>query len=178
MMADIIVLRLGHRKNRDKRITTHVFLAARALGARGGILCGERDDQVLESVRKVAAKWGGKFAISYSPSWRSVVRKHRKAGFSIIHLTMYGERIQEKIAAVKGKRKLLVIVGAEKVPAEVYKVADLNIAVTSQPHSEVAALAVFLHECFGGRELGARFPGARIAISPSEKGKSVRKRRE
>jgi len=30
----ISVLRIGHRIARDKRITTHVFLAARALGGR------------------------------------------------------------------------------------------------------------------------------------------------
>ncbi len=177
-MAEIVILRLGHRKNRDKRVTTHVFLAARALGARGGILSGERDDAVLESVRKVAEKWGGRFSIRYEGSLRKAVRWAKKNGFAVVHLTMYGERIQEKIAAVRKRRKVLVVVGAEKVPAEVYGLADFNIAVTSQPHSEVAALAVFLHEYFGGRELGTRFPGARIAISPSEKGKTVRKRRE
>jgi tRNA (cytidine56-2'-O)-methyltransferase len=175
-MAEIIILRLGHRKSRDKRVTTHVFLAARALGARGGILCGERDDAVLESVRKVSAKWGGKFSVSYAASWRKAVASAKRRSFCVVHLTMYGMRLQERIGEARKKGKLLVIVGAEKVPAEVYGLADLNIAVTSQPHSEVAALAVFLHEYFGGRELGKRFPGARIAISPSEKGKSVRKK--
>ena len=174
-MAEITVLRLGHRKNRDKRVTTHVFLAARALGARKGVLCGERDDQVLESVGKVSAKWGGKFSVRYEGSWRRALSRAKKGGVCTVHLTMYGMPLLKSIGKLRGKRKLLVIVGAEKVPSEVYKLADFNVAVTGQPHSEVAALAVFLHEHARGKELGARFPGARIAISPSEKGKSVRK---
>jgi len=34
-------------------------------------------------------------------------------------------------------------VRAEKVPAEMYDLADWNVAVDNQPHSEVAALASF-----------------------------------
>ncbi|MCG7848715.1 MAG: tRNA (cytidine(56)-2'-O)-methyltransferase, partial [ANME-2 cluster archaeon] len=32
---NIVVLRLGHRPERDQRVTTHVGLTARALGASG-----------------------------------------------------------------------------------------------------------------------------------------------
>jgi len=175
-MAEVVVLRLGHRKNRDKRVTTHVLLAARALGARGGILCGEKDEKVLESVRKVAEKWGGKFSVRATTGWKGDISKHKKSGFSVVHLTMYGERLQDKIAELRKKRKLLVVVGAQKVPAEAYALADYNIAVTGQPHSEVAALAIFLHEYFGGKELGAKFPKARIAVIPTKKGKTIKSR--
>ena len=34
----VIILRLGHRPERDKRITTHVALTARAFGAEGMLL--------------------------------------------------------------------------------------------------------------------------------------------
>ena len=172
-MPQITVLRWGHRKDRDKRVTTHVFLAARALGAGGGILCGDEDDGLLSTVRKVAEKWGGKFPVKYSKDWKGDVRKHKKAGFSVVHLTMYGERLQDKVKELRKKRKMLVLVGAQKVPADMYSLADFNIAVTNQPHSEVAALAVFLHEFFGGKELGARFVGARISVKPCERGKKV-----
>jgi len=37
-MAKLCVLRLGHRMGRDQRITTHVFLVARAMGAAEGVL--------------------------------------------------------------------------------------------------------------------------------------------
>ena len=48
----VLVLRLGHRKERDKRVTTHVCLTARALGADGVILSGERDDKIIATVKR------------------------------------------------------------------------------------------------------------------------------
>ena len=38
---EIVVLRLGHRLERDKRVTTHVGLVGRALGARGMLLAAK-----------------------------------------------------------------------------------------------------------------------------------------
>lgn len=174
----LVVLRLGHRKARDKRVTTHVFLAARALGASSGVLCGDDDAAVLKSVSGVARNWGGKFRASYSKSYRKAISGLKRKGYRIAHLTMYGERIQDALPAIrrKAKGRLCVVVGAEKVPGEVYRLADWNVSVTCQPHSEVAALAVFLHELAGGRELSARFPGARLEIEPSPCGKLVRAR--
>jgi tRNA (cytidine56-2'-O)-methyltransferase len=39
----VTVLRLGHRPERDKRITTHVGLVARAFGAEEMLLAGGGD---------------------------------------------------------------------------------------------------------------------------------------
>jgi len=64
-------------------------------------------------------------------------------------------------------------VGGAKVPGEVYGLADWNVGVTSQPHSEVSALAVFLHELQEGEELGLAFPGARKRVVPQARGKRV-----
>jgi len=169
----VTVLRLGHRKNRDKRVTTHVCLAARALGADGVVLNGEEDDVVLAGVRKVADTWGGKFAVSYEASWRKAIAKAKKNGASVVHLTMYGERVQDVIGAVRKKKRLLVVVGAGKVPGDVYRLADFNVAVTGQPHSEVAATAIFLHELLQGRELERKFTSAKLAIVPQKSGKKV-----
>lgn len=167
------VLRLGHRKKRDLRLTTHVCLTARALGADEVILSGEEDSSVLTSVRDVAERWGGKFKVSYEKNWRKVLMNYKLKGYKIIHLTMYGIPIQKKMKTIKKCEKLLVVVGSEKVPGEVYSVADYNIAVTNQPHSEVAALAVFLHELFGGKELNKQFRNAKLKIVPKERGKEV-----
>ena len=41
----VYVLRIGHRPGRDKRITTHVALVARAFGANGFILGDTCDDK-------------------------------------------------------------------------------------------------------------------------------------
>lgn len=165
----ITVLRLGHRRKRDARLSTHCGLAARALGANSIIYSGEKDDRLLESVRKVSKNWGGKFKASYEKDWRRTIKNFKGAK---VHLTMYGMPLQSRIAGIRRRGGLLVIIGGEKVPGEVYGLADYNIAVTNQPHSEVAALAVFLHECFSGRELGKKF-GGRLKIVPQERGKMI-----
>ncbi len=56
----VVVLRLGHRPERDKRITTHVGLVARAFGAEEMLLAG-RDAHVEESLADVTERWGGSF---------------------------------------------------------------------------------------------------------------------
>ena len=43
----VYVLRLGLRRERDKRITMHILLTARALSASGVIYSGERDKELL-----------------------------------------------------------------------------------------------------------------------------------
>jgi tRNA (cytidine56-2'-O)-methyltransferase len=165
----IVVLRLGHRISRDKRITTHVFLTARALGADEGVLCGEKDELIIDSVRKISSKWGGNFQVEYVEDWKKYIENAKAEGFKVVHLTMYGIQIQKIVSKIKSN-KILIIVGGEKVPPEVYQLADFNIAVTSQPHSEVAALALFLEKHFKGKELEKKFDGE-IKIVPCEKGK-------
>ena len=165
----IVVLRLGHRKNRDKRITTHVCLVARAFGADACIIAGEKDEKLIASVEDVTRRWGGDFKVSYERNWRKLIKEFKGKK---VHLTMYGIPVQDKIREIRKHKDLLIIVGAEKVPREVYELVDYNIAITNQPHSEVAALAIFLHEYFCGRELEKRFDG-KLKIIPQEKGKKV-----
>jgi tRNA (cytidine56-2'-O)-methyltransferase len=165
----ITVLRWGHRAVRDERITSHVCLVARAFGADKAIVSGENASGTVDSVRKIASGWGGKFEIEYSRDWRKVLGQWEGR---IVHLTMYGERIQDRIADIRKQRDLLVVVGSQKVVPELYQMAAYNISVTNQPHSEVAALALFLHEYFRGEELEKEFPGARVKIKPSPSGKS------
>ncbi len=167
----ITVLRLGHRHERDARVSTHCGLVARALGADSIIYTGEKDPKLLESVKSVVKNWGGPFKATYEKNWRKAVKQHKKKGFAIAHLTMYGIPAQKAMKAVKKRKKVLVVVGAEKVPGEVYRLADFNVAVTSQPHSEIAALAIFLHDYFGGRE--KKFTKAKLRIVPQERGKKV-----
>jgi tRNA (cytidine56-2'-O)-methyltransferase len=167
------VLRLGHRKGRDKRVTTHVCLAARALGASEAVLGGERDESVLSSVQKLVANWGGSFPVRHTKSPLKEIAAAKKAKIPVVHLTMYGERVQDVARMLRGKRRMLIVVGAEKVPKEVYELADYNVSVSQQPHSEIAALAVFLHELFQGKELEMRFPRAKLRIVPQARGKKV-----
>ncbi|TDA30908.1 MAG: tRNA (cytidine(56)-2'-O)-methyltransferase [Hadesarchaea archaeon] len=165
------VLRLGHRPFRDQRLTTHVALTARAFGAEGMILADRRDEALEREMERMGREWGGSFRVVSGRPWREVVEEWKREGGKVVHLTMYGRPLEEVLPRLP--RDLLVVVGAEKVPGELFELADFNVAVGNQPHSEVAALAVFLDRLFGGEELRREFPGARRRIVPSERGKRV-----
>ncbi len=171
----VYVLRLGHRPVRDKRITTHVALTARAFGASGFVLAETNDETVVRSVEKVRSIWGGAdFKIMSGVDPISYINEWKSNGGLVVHLTMYGIHVDEVISRLRSSGKdLLVVVGAEKVPGIIYELADYNIAIGHQPHSEVGALAVFLDRLFEGRELHFIYSDAKIRIVPSEKGKVV-----
>jgi tRNA (cytidine56-2'-O)-methyltransferase len=170
-MAEICVLRLGHRRLRDQRITTHVFLVARALGASEGVLSGEEDGSVISGIARVSELWGSDFSVKYEANWRKFLRERKSSGWKVAHLTMYGKGF-EPFARKLGKEKCVVVVGAGKVPHDAYALADFNLSVTTQPHSEVAALALFLDRCFAGKEMGKKFSG-KLRIVPDMCGKVV-----
>jgi tRNA (cytidine56-2'-O)-methyltransferase len=169
-MTEVAVLRVGHRPLRDQRVTTHVGLAARAFGAKGMYLAA-RDSGVVRSIRDVAGRWGGDFFIEDQVSWKRCIRDWKEGGGVVVHLTMYGEPLPSREQEIRTRDRVLVVVGAEKVPGELYGLADYNIAVTGQPHSEISSLAVFLDHLFSGEELDRSFPGAMIRIIPSAEGK-------
>jgi tRNA (cytidine56-2'-O)-methyltransferase len=166
----VSVLRLGHRIARDKRISTHCGLVSRAFGAKEMLYSGEKDGSLERSVKDVAGEWGGPFGIRHVKNWRGFIRGFRGRR---VHLTMYGLPIQKKIREIRKSMHVLVIIGGEKVPGDAYRLADFNVSVTNQPHSEVAALAVFLHEFFEGRELEKRFRKVKRRIIPQERGKKL-----
>jgi tRNA (cytidine56-2'-O)-methyltransferase len=168
----IAVLRIGHRLVRDDRVTTHAALVSRAFGAERIYMTGI-DQSVKETVASVGKRWGGGFAVEIVDSWKEVARDWKKSGGKIAHLTMYGVNVDDVIEQVRKEESILVIIGAEKVPREAYDMADYNIAVGNQPHSEIAALAVFLDRLHGGRQLRKEFAGGRMRVVPMEKGKKV-----
>lgn len=169
----VTVLRLGHRITRDKRITTHVCLVARAFGADKIILSGEKDEKIIDSILKVNKNWGMGIEIEYIKKWREVIKEHKRNGAILVHLTMYGEKVQDIISEIKTKQDLLVIVGGEKIPSEVYKESDYNVGITNQPHSEVAALAIFLDKYFNSKELELTFNNPKLTIKPNKFGKKI-----
>lgn len=174
----IFVLRWGHRPKRDSRLTTHVALTARALGASGFILSDVEDEKIKATIEKVVKNWGGPFHFEMGKPWRAAVKEWRAKGGIVVHLTAYGENIEttnvlQKIKAL-GK-DILVIVGSQKVPSEFFSeaVSDFNVAIGNQPHSECASLAVFLDRFFEGKELAKKFDDARLVIVPQKRGKKV-----
>ncbi|MFC6718562.1 tRNA (cytidine(56)-2'-O)-methyltransferase [Natrialbaceae archaeon GCM10025810] len=171
---EVAVCRLGHRPGRDERMTTHVGLTARALGA-DRVIFPDNAAGSLETVADITDRFGGPFAVERTDSQRAVIRDWEGV---VVHLTMYGEPVQEvedaiRKASLEAGEPLLVVVGAEKVPFDVYEAADWNVGVTNQPHSEVAGLAVFLDRLFEGRELEREWEDADRRVVPQETGKLV-----
>ncbi len=172
-MVKIEVFRLEHRKKRDPRLTTHVCLAARALGASAIYYSGERDLVLEKTVNDVVKNWGGPFKIKYAPNPKSFIKNFRGKK---VHLTMYGVPFIKSVKHLASSLKpVLVIIGGPKVPPWIYQLADFNLSVTSQPHSEVAALAIFLYEFFAHKE--KKFKWAKLEIVPQSQGKKVLRKR-
>ncbi|MFB6167480.1 MAG: tRNA (cytidine(56)-2'-O)-methyltransferase [Haloferacaceae archaeon] len=170
--TEVAVLRLGHRPGRDDRMTTHVALTARALGA-SRVILPENASDAADTARSVTERFGGPFAVEQDGSWRARIREWDGV---VVHLTMYGEPVQtveDEIRTAGRPAPVLVVVGAEKVPFDVYERADWNVAVTNQPHSEVAGLAVFLDRLFEGRELDREWVDAERRVVPEATGKRV-----
>ena len=164
----IAVLRLGHRIARDKRITTHVALVARAFGAQK-IFITTKDNQIKQTIQSTCERFGGTFRVETGINAKKLLKQWNG---TIVHLTMYGDILSTAINAINKEDDILIIVGAEKVPAQIYEAADFNVAVGNQPHSEVAALALFLDRLTDGAWQSHRFNG-KLEIVPSPIGKNV-----
>ncbi|MEC7351243.1 MAG: hypothetical protein VYA29_05245, partial [Candidatus Thermoplasmatota archaeon] len=91
------VLRLGYRKGRDPRITTHLALVSRALGATNFILAGDEDADLFENVASVNERFGGGMTCEHvtgAMGWLKRFTQHDAGDGApgvAVHLTMYGE---------------------------------------------------------------------------------------
>lgn len=168
----IEVVRIGQRVVRDDRVTTHVALVSRSFGAEK-IYMTEVNPEIKDTLDKINKTWGGNFEIEFIEKWKSIVKKKKEENYKIVHLTMYGEKINDAQKELQNEEKLLIVVGAEKVPREIYELADYNIGVGSQPHSEISALAVLLDRIQSGKQFDKAFSNAKRKIVPTKNGKNV-----
>ena len=164
----ISVLRIGHRISRDKRITTHVALVARAFGA-DQIFITTKDKKIENTISSVCTQFGGCFKIITGVNQKKIINEWEGV---VVHLTMYGDELNKSLVKIDRKKDVLVIVGAEKVPPVIYEKADFNISIGNQPHSEVAALAIFLDRLTNQDWQTKQFNG-KIKIQPTNTGKKV-----
>jgi tRNA (cytidine56-2'-O)-methyltransferase len=172
MSERLDVLRLGYRKGRDPRITTHLALVSRAFGADGFLLSGDSDEELFENLDSVSERFGGSLDTEHVKGM-SRLKQHISNGGVAVHLTMYGQPYREAIPTIRRDKPLFVVVGGAKVPGDVYKLCQHNIAVGNQPHSEVAALALFLEAWFGDSGSEKNFENARLVIEGTNSGKIV-----
>jgi tRNA (cytidine56-2'-O)-methyltransferase len=143
------------------------------------MLLAADDKGVERSIKRVTKRWGGDFFVQTGVNWEEAIKNWKQEGGKVCHLTMYGENLLDVIGEIREdakneKARIMVVVGAEKVPYEVFEAADWNVAVGNQPHSEIAALALFLDYLQQGKELKAQFEHAEIEIVPTRKGKEVK----
>ncbi|HWY33100.1 MAG TPA: tRNA (cytidine(56)-2'-O)-methyltransferase [Nitrosopumilaceae archaeon] len=168
----IEVLRIGQRLVRDDRVTTHVALVSRAFGATK-IIMQEVNPDIKDTISEINRVWGGDFEVEIIDNWKKMLKSKKNQSFKIVHLTMYGEIINSVIDEIRKEEQILVVVGAEKVPREVYDLADYNVAIGNQPHSEISALAVLLDRVLDGRQFLKKQVNAQREIIPMKKGKKV-----
>ncbi|MFQ6024984.1 MAG: tRNA (cytidine(56)-2'-O)-methyltransferase [Nitrosopumilaceae archaeon] len=168
----IEVLRIGQRVVRDDRVTTHVALVSRAFGA-SKIFMNEVNPEIENTITKVNKVWGGNFGIEFIDGWKKILKSKKNESFKIVHLTMYGENINTITDRIEKEKKILIVIGAEKVPKEIYNLADYNVAIGNQPHSEVSALAILLDRVQGGKQFQIKYDAAQRKIIPTKKGKKV-----
>jgi len=149
------VLRLNHRITRDKRLTTHIALISRAFGVSSFFYTGEEDSNLEDSINEINSNWSNEkfILVQYWDDWVQNLKLLLNADVIFVHLTMYGEKIQDLQKQISdeyfvSKKNIIFIVGGAKVPDIVYKISKYNISVTNQPHSEAGALAVALDRIF------------------------------
>ncbi len=167
----IEVLRIGQRLVRDDRVTTHVALVSRAFGA-SKIFMNEVNPEIKDTLEKVNRSWGSNFEIEFIDDWKKLLKSKKKSS-KIVHLTMYGENINDVQEKIRREDSILIVVGAEKVPREIYEYADYNVAVGNQPHSEISALGITLDRIQNGKQFDAKYDNAKLEIVPTKKGKKV-----
>jgi len=170
---EIEVLRIGLRVDRDDRVTTHVALDARSIGAQK-INMNEVNPEIEHTISDINKTWGGNFKIVIISEWKKIVKEKKNAAVKIVHLTMYGQNFYNVETKIRNEDKIMFVVGAEIVPRVIYDLSDYNVAVGSQPHSEVSALGVLLDRIQQGKQFEFKFENPERTIIPQELGKDVR----
>ncbi|CEG13500.1 tRNA (cytidine(56)-2'-O)-methyltransferase [groundwater metagenome] len=136
-----------------------------------------QDERVEDSVKRITDDWGGNFKVNFIDNYKKFIKNFDGVR---VHLTMYGLNINVVLKEISDKseeKNLLIIVGGQKVDSEVYFLTDYNVGIGNQPHSEVAALAVFLDRFFDGKETQKKFNG-NLEVIPKTQGKEVIKKRK
>jgi tRNA (cytidine56-2'-O)-methyltransferase len=170
---EIEILRIGQRVVRDDRVTTHVALVARSFGAKR-IYMNEVNPEINNTISKINKTWGGNFIIENITNWKKIIKQKKDESVKIVHLTMYGQNINDIENKIQGENKVLIIVGAEKVPRDIYDLSDYNVAIGNQPHSEISALSVLLDRIQSGKQFEYNFENSERMIIPTKQGKNVR----
>lgn len=161
----IIVLAIGKSKYESM---VDICLTARAFGASSVVLTSsshEINSKLKRFCNSVANKWGGNFSVQFISNWKSYISS--KTNYKTVYLTRYGISIQKQQYSIRSYKNVLLIISTDKERPELNKISDFNISITAQPHSSIAAMAIFLNMYYAGRELSLNFSKAQYKVVPS-----------
>lgn len=149
-------------------------LTSRALGASEITFIGKKDPRLIRYVNSINRKWGGTFRVSFAKNLNEILKNSEKA--IKVYLTKFGVPLQSKDNMIRTYKNIILITTTKDIP-NIHKITDFNISVTSQPHCDTAAIAIFLHEYYKGRELAMHFENAKYKlVEGEEKTRHLRKR--
>ena len=136
------------------------------------IIFGDHDPSIVETLSGVSERFGGEFTSRFEKNPMGYLKNSEwvvpiGCG-TVVHLTMYGESHSETLPRIGRDRPVAFVVGGAKVPGELFGIADYNISVGNQPHSEVAALAITLSEWF-------RSVALKVVFRPNYQGSTLQK---
>lgn len=139
-------------------------LTSRALGASEITFVGKRDSRLARYIDSLNKKWGGRFRVQFARSYKDVLKSMIK--YKKVYLTRYGLPLQDKNYLLKTYKNMVLIVTLKDKDQlnPIHKLADFNISVSLQPHCSAAAIAIFLHEFYNGRELAMHFENAKVKL--------------
>ena len=139
-----------------------LMLSARALGASGITFAAQQGNKRIMSLNKrIMKRWGGEFKVGFSRNIAETFKDRRN--YKIVYLTQFGEPLNKVAHTLKAYRNLLVVVSSKESIKSIIDRADFKVSISRQPNSATAALSVFLHAFFEGRELAVHFKNQKQA---------------
>ncbi len=157
-----------------REVITDICMTSRAFGASKVAFTCKKDKAVARMIGRISREWGGKFSISFGADYKKMMGN--SPNYKTVFLTQYGlpvEKVKHSLRTYKNV--MLVVASSEDYTMRLIQSADFNVSITTQPHSSVSAIAVFLHTYFDGRENAMQFENARMKVIPSERGMKVQK---
>lgn len=156
-MITVLIIGAGSLENEKD-----IALASRAFGASSVIFTSRKNNKLVNYFKSVNRQWGGRFEIRFERDWERVLEEKKR--YEKIYLTKSGAPIGKMMYRIRTYKNILLIATLAENLKKLDGMIDYNVSVTTQPHSSVSAIAVFLHMFFSGRELAVRFNNARSKI--------------
>ncbi len=156
-MITVLIIGEGSLENQKD-----IGLASRAFGASSVIFTSRKSTRLIRYFKSISNKWGGKFEVRFEKDWDKVIAEKR--GYEKVYLTNYGAPISKMMYRIRTYKNILLIATLSEGMKKLGDMVDYKVSVTTQPHSSVSAIAVFLHVFFSGRELAIRFNNAKYKV--------------